>query len=406
MKKWLKNYLHFLTAIPLTLGVIFGVAGFFSVVPRFNDVQNWESGECQNEDCGASDNKNDIPPTPPPITHFPIPEPVRGIYMTACVAGTPSWRERLAKFADDTEINTIVIDVKDYTGTIAFDTKDETLVGLQGAGCRVRDLKEFIKNLHERGIYAIARITVFQDPLMSKARPDLAIKKASDKTAVWKDRKGLSFIDPGAKEYWDYTVKIAKESYAIGFDELNFDYIRFPSDGDMRNIYFPWSEELLIADREFGKAKQLAEFFSYLHDELRRDIPDAKLSADLFGMTATNSDDLNIGQILEYVVPYFDYVAPMVYPSHYPTGFNGYKNVNAHSYDIVKFSMERAAERLIAASSTPAKLRPWLQDFDYPVEYTAEMVIEQKQATYDAGLTSWMMWDAGNKYTPSAYEMR
>jgi hypothetical protein len=396
-----KKHPKFFIAAPIALGVVFGAAGFFSVASHFDGTLSWNDEGCKGDKCSG---ETLLPPAEPPVIHLKTPEPVKGIYMTACVAATPSWRERLAKLADDTEINTIVIDVKDYTGTIAFDTADKTLTGLSGGGCRVRDMKEFVKNLHARGIYTIARITVFQDPLMSKARPDLAIKKASDHSVVWRDRKGLSFIDPGAKEHWDYIVKIAEESYALGFDELNFDYIRFPSDGDMKDIYFSWSEEELVADKEFGKAKQLRKFFEYLSATLRQKIPEAKLSADLFGMTTTNADDLNIGQVLEYTAPYFDYIAPMVYPSHYPTGFNGWKNVNAHGYDIVKFSLGRAAARLVAASSTPAQLRPWLQDFDYPVEYTTPMVREQIQATYDAGLTSWMMWDAGNKYTPAVYD--
>jgi hypothetical protein len=126
-----------------------------------------------------------------------------------------------------------------------------------------------------------------------------------------------------------------------------------------------------------------------------------KLSADLFGMTTTNTDDLNIGQILEYAAPHFDYIAPMVYPSHYPTNFHGYSNVNAHAYDIVAFSMGTAVARMKAAGEDIQKLRPWLQDFDYPVPYTPDMVREQIHATYDTGLTSWMLWDPSNVYTES-----
>ncbi|MEK7575765.1 MAG: putative glycoside hydrolase, partial [Patescibacteria group bacterium] len=320
-------------------------------------------------------------------THIAVPEVVKGIYMTSCVASMPSWREKLVKIADETEINSIIIDIKDYTGTISFKS-DNSLLETGGKGCVVSDMAEFVDSLHKKNIYAIARITVFQDPYYTNKRPDMAIKKASDKT-IWKDRKGLSFIDVGAKEYWDYIVALAEESYTkIGFDELNFDYIRFPSDGDMKNIYYTFSN-----DRE--KADVLKDFFSYLHDKLEG--TGVIMSADLFGMTTTNKDDLNIGQILEYAEPYFDYIAPMVYPSHYPSGFKNYKNVNAHPYEIVKFSMDEASKRLIAASSTPDKLRPWLQDFDYPVTYTADMVRKQKQAVYDAGLSSWMLWDPANK---------
>jgi hypothetical protein len=279
-------------------------------------------------------------------------------------------------------------------------------------------MREFVAGLHDRSIYVIGRITVFQDPYYTKKHPELAVKKLSDKDAVWKDRKGLSFIDVGAKPYWDYIVALSKESYGMGFDELNFDYIRFPSDGDMKDIYFSFGPGKL-------KAEALEEFFVYLNKELKP--TGAVLSADLFGMTATNNDDLNIGQVLERAMPHFDYVSPMVYPSHYPTGFNGWKDVNAHPYDIVHFSLARAAERAEATTTTVnflgatvlssstttksviyakesfprGKIRPWLQDFSYPVTYTPEMVKTQIQATYDVGLTSWMLWDPGNKYTPS-----
>jgi hypothetical protein len=346
------------------------------------------------------------------ITHIKTPEPVKAIYMTACVAGTPSFRAKLLKFAQETEINSIIIDVKDYTGTISFPIDNPEFKENTGTGCKAKDMVDFIETLHQNNIYVIARITAFQDPYLAKINPDWAVKKNSDRTINWKDRKGISFIDAGNEEMWKYLVDLGKESYAIGFDEINYDYIRFPSDGDMKDIYFPWSDDTLrnnIAAPAIGtstpavksgKSIVLRNFFEYLHENFEpAGIP---ISADLFGMTATNYDDLNIGQILEDAAPNFDFIAPMVYPSHYPTGFNGYKDVNAHGYDIVNYSMTIAAERLTAIGESPLKLRPWLQDNDYPVPYTPAMVREQIQATYDAGLTSWMLWDAGNTYTQSA----
>ncbi len=335
-------------------------------------------------------------------THLDTPEAVKGVYMTACVAGTPSIRKNIVRLVEETELNTIIIDIKDYSGTISFRVEEPTLEGYGGPGCKVRDMREFIETLHQKGIYVVGRITVFQDPYYANLYPELSIKKESDKNALWKDRKGISYIDPGAEDMWSYIVSLSKESYLAGFDELNFDYIRFPSDGDMKNMYYPFSEEEILADTNFGKAVVLRDFFAYLHDGLKD--TGVVLSADLFGMTTTNKDDLNIGQILEYAEPYFDFISPMVYPSHYPKGFIGYKNVNAHPYEIVKFSMDEAVKRLTAATSTPLKLRPWLQDNDYPVNYTPDMVRAQKQAVYDAGLTSWMLWDAANTYTREALD--
>lgn len=335
------------------------------------------------------------------VKHLKTPEPLKAVYMTACYAGTPSLRAKLVKLIEETEINSIIIDIKDYTGTVSHD------LGSSGTGCKVKDMPEFIESLHQKDIYVIGRVTVFQDPLFTKTHPDLAVKKKSD-GSTWKDRKGLAFVDVGARPFWDYIIGIATSSYAMGYDEINFDYIRFPSDGDMKDIYFSHTGTTTKKD-------MLRKFFEYL---------DAKLagtgivtSADLFGMTTTNTDDLNIGQVLEYALLNFDYVAPMVYPSHYPPKFNGWPDPNKVPYEIIKFSMGSAVSRVnflkkeIASSSPtskildrlgPQQLRPWLQDFDYPVPYTPAMVRTQIQATYDVGLTSWMLWDPSNTYTREA----
>lgn len=352
------------------------------------------------------------------VVHIKTPEPLKGVYMTQCVAGTPSFREKLVKLIEETEINAIVIDVKDYTGTVSFSTGNPTIDSLGGTGCKVSDMQDFVDTLHQKNIYVIGRVTVFQDPTFAKAYPDLAVKRKSD-GGIWKDRKGISFVDVGAKPFWDHIVAIATSSYAIGFDEINFDYIRFPSDGNMKDIYFSHTGTTT-------KKEMLRKFFEYLDSKIAG--TGIVTSADLFGMTTTNTDDLNIGQVLEYALLNFDYVSPMVYPSHYPATFNGWPDPNKVPYEIVKFSMEAAVARdkfLYAeiASTTrfingqvvnftpsekilkrinPLQLRPWLQDNDYPVHYTADMVRKQIQATYDAGLSSWMLWDPSNTYTREA----
>lgn len=344
------------------------------------------------------------------IKHIKTPEPLRGIYMTQCVASMPSFRDKLVKLIDETELNSVVIDIKDYTGTISFLTGNSKIDFLVGGGCKVSDMKDFVEQLHDKNIYVVGRVTVFQDPLYVKAYPELAVKRKNGE--VWKDRKGISFIDPGAKPFWNYIISIATSSYAIGFDEINFDYIRYPSDGNMNDIYFYHTGTT-------AKKEMLRQFFEYLDSKLTG--TGIVTSADLFGMTTTNTDDLNIGQVLEYALMNFDYVSPMVYPSHYPPAFNGWPDPNKVPYEIVKFSMNAAVSRnkfLYAEISTstasttpdfglmkrinPLQLRPWLQDNDYPIHYTAEMVHKQIQATYDAGLTSWMLWDPSNTYTREA----
>ena len=329
------------------------------------------------------------------VIHVSTPLAVKAVYMTSCVSATPSVREGLLNIAKKTEINSILIDIKDYTGTITFPSNNPKFVDNLGAGCKAQDLETFIAELHKNNVYVIGRISVFQDHFLVGKKPELAVKKRSDGT-VWKDFKGISWFDAGSKEIWDYVVDLAKESYAIGFDEINFDYIRFPSDGNMKDIYYPFSEGKI-------KVEVMKEFYAYLHENLK-DLG-APISADVFGMTTTNYDDLNIGQSLENALMYFDYVAPMVYPSHYPPGFIGLDNPADNPYEVVKYSMDKAFARAVVASTTPNKLRPWLQDFNLGAIYDAEKVLMQIQATYDSGLNSWMLWNAGNRYTTSALKL-
>ncbi|MBI2627921.1 MAG: hypothetical protein HYW71_00585 [Candidatus Niyogibacteria bacterium] len=374
----------------LAVGVVLS-AGFFVLFPNLFFKINLEYIRTKDKNAMAVQEE-----TVKKIIHLQTPEPVKAIYMTSWVAGTSDWRDRLVEFIEKSELNAVVIDIKDYTGRISFEVVDPALMAVGSQEKRIPDIREFIGNLHEKNIYAIARISVFQDIFLVKKRPDLAVKTKTG--AVWKDYKGISWLDPCAKEVWDYTVKIAREAEQAGFDELNFDYIRFPSDGNMANIVYSFCRSGAGLP---SKAERLEEFFKYLSDNLKD--MGRSLSADLFGMVTVNADDLNIGQVLEKAAPYFNYLAPMVYPSHYPKGFNNYQNPAAHPYEIVYQAMAEASRRLIAASSTPKKLRPWIQDFDLGAEYTAEMVNLQKKAVYDAGLTGWMAWDAGNKYTKEAY---
>ncbi len=378
VKIWSKRLILF------PFAVLLGTSAFFVA---------WAYWENSNSAATREEIVQTQPKIPKKPKHIRTPERVKAIYMSSWVAGTPKWREDLVKFVKNSELNSIVIDVKDYTGRVSFDTGDELIKKEGSEEKRVKDMKEFIEELHDNEIYAIARITVFQDPFYSKKHLDIAVQKKNG--SLWKDRKGLSFIDPLAQEFWDYTVRIAKASEEVGFDELNFDYIRFPSDGNMTDIKFP------VSGKE-NKVAVLSKFFAYLDEKLQdTNVP---ISADVFGMVTTNTDDLNIGQVLEAIAPHFDYVAPMVYPSHYPATFQGFKNPAAHPYEVVYFSMARAVERMNTASTSPLKLRPWIQDFDLGTNYGAPEIAAQKKAIYDSGLTSWMSWDAGNKYTRNGYE--
>ena len=380
-----------------TIALFSLVIGFvFFDVPEFSDTMEYSRGDVVHDSKITEVQETEKVYSP---THLSTPNPLKAIYMTSWVAGTLDWRDRMVKMIDETELNAIVIDIKDYSGKISFPMDDALILEVGSVEKRIGNIRDFIRILHEKDIYVIGRITVFQDPHFAKKYPEFAVQRLSDKS-VWSDNKGLSYVDPGARAAWEYTTAIARGAYAEGFDELNFDYIRFPSDGALDEVYYPVSEERVVRSPTTGKAEIIEEFFAYLARELRGE--GAVLSADLFGLTTTSTTDLNIGQVLERAEPYFDYSAPMVYPSHFEHSFIGFARPAEHPYEVVKYSLERGRDRLIAASSSPSKLRPWLQDFDLGATYTKEMVRAQLDAPCDAGLTSWMLWDAANLYTREA----
>ncbi|MFP4022225.1 MAG: putative glycoside hydrolase [Candidatus Paceibacterota bacterium] len=423
----------FITVSVLSLGALLGAVAFLEYGGAFiiyedqdrssiskeepgNDTGRENGGEEKEDEGEETEVKDPGEEVFEPI-RIPTPETVKAVYITSCYAGTPSLRNQIIKMIEDTELNSIVIDIKDYTGMISFRSEDPELADAYATHCPVRDMKELVYDLNERGIYVIGRITVFQDKHLAKERPELAVLKEKD-GEVWEDNKGISFTDPSAEEVWEYHFRLSEEAYELGFDELNFDYIRFPSDGPMRDIYFPHSK-----DRD--KADVMEEFFFNLEKKMK-DIG-VVTSADIFGLTTSAKSDLGIGQVWEKVIPYFDYVSPMVYPSHYPVGFKGLGDPNHDPHEVVRWSLEDAVKRTESATttvktigaervgtSTPAvytkevfdkeKIRPWIQDFRYGGPYTAEDVRLQIDAVYQAGLDSWMLWDPANVYTPSALE--
>ena len=425
----------------MTIAGVVG-AGLFALsyvaVPQLTQVE-YSNAEKKLEQTATTDveTKEIVPhDTREVVKHVPLPVPLKAIYMTSCVVGTTDFRSRLVKLIDETEINAVVIDIKDFSGTLSFPPLHESWKGAwDSSRCGTRDMKSFIASLHEKGIFTIARITVFQDPHYTAQHPEDAVKKA-DGVTVWKDRKGLSFIDVGSKKYWDYLVELSADTYNVGFDELNFDYVRYPSDGNMTDISFPNSYAT-----EYGHDKQanLEAFYRYLnlklddeslfsmyrHENTGRASTTPYTSVDLFGMTTTNTDDLSIGQVIERAAPYFDFIAPMVYPSHYPNGFIGLANPNNSPYKVVHYAMSGGVTRMIATTtvvasfaherigtSTPAlyakpaytadKLRTWIQDFDYGGDYDAIDVRNEIQASYDAGVQSFMIWAPSNIYTREA----
>ena len=245
--------------------------------------------------------------------------------------------------------------------------------------------------MHQENIYTIARIVVFKDGTLPKIKPKLALKNKGG--GLWQDWKGKTWLDPASIEVWDYHIEIAKEAVKIGFDEINFDYVRFPSDGDISNIIYPaW-------DMKTPKSEIMKNFFAYMSSELKPS--GAFLSVDLFGLTMIRSDDMNIGQLLENTIPYFDFICPMVYPSHYPPDFEGYKNPADYPYEIIAMNLTKGKERI---GNTEVKLRPWIQDFDLGAIYDKKMIELEKQAVYDTSSYGWLLWNPASRYTEEALE--
>lgn len=392
-------HLALFAGVALCLFVVSGFALAEYASPHWGSVQ-YQAMVTPATSTGPLSNAQ---PSEPAVAHLPTPNPLKALYITSWVAGTPNWRAQLIKLVEDTELNAVVIDIKDYSGRISFHVSDPALRAVGSGSNRISDVEDFIRELHAKDVYVIGRVAAFQDAYYVKLHPELAVKRHSD-GGVWLDRKGISWIDPGAKPMWEYLSAIAREAHAKGFDEVNFDYIRFPSDGNMTDIAYPFSGDT-------PKPDVLENFFAYISHDLRP--TGMVLSADLFGMTTTAANDLNIGQVFVRALPYFDFVAPMVYPSHYPPGYLGFKNPAAHPYEVVHEALSGAVSvveeatttrRITGAPLSVTQIRPWYQDFDLGADYTAPMIRAQIRAGEELGIHSWMLWDPANHYTPSALQ--
>ena len=337
------------------------------------------------------------------------PKVIKAVYLTSWSAGSESKISQVISFAQAGKINAVVIDIKDFSGRVAYNTLVQEAEEYGAEELRIPRVNTLIKQLHDKNIYVIARQVVFQDQVLAKARSELAVKSiklSQSSTAsddIWRDFKGLAWIDPAASESWDYNIKIARDAWDRGFDEINFDYIRFPTDGDLLDRKFPvWDGKKLMR-------LVMKDFYK----EIRKQMPDARISIDLFGLAATSFYDFGVGQMIEDTFEYFDFVSPMLYPSHFPKTFlnptsGEPKNIAEYPYDVVRQSMDTALLRL-SNSQTSASLRPWLQDFDLGADYDAEKVRVQIQAVIDSfggeeneQYRGFMLWNSANIYTEEA----
>lgn len=321
-----------------------------------------------------------------------VPEKVRGIYMSGRAFHDTTLFERLVELVDTTELNSLVIDFKDDDG---FLTTDVNMSILKEVKPRIHkgknsDLRQKIMLLNEKGIYPIARMVTFKDPSLAQAKPEWALQSKGG--GLWKDRKGMVWVDPYNKDVWDYNINLAIEAVKLGFREIQFDYVRFPTDGNTKNIHYSYQEN------DMTKKENIYQFLKYAREKIRP--YNAYISADVFGLTTSVSDDMGIGQQFEMVSGVVDYICPMVYPSHYGPYNYGLPNPNAAPYETIFRAMEDAKKK---AEGTKVIIRPWLQDFSLgSPKYGPNEVRAQIKAVYDSGLEEWILWNAGNRYTKGA----
>lgn len=279
-------------------------------------------------------------PQPPPQKLSNPPEIIKAVYVTGYSAGSKKYLDYLSNLFKTTEINAVVVDIKDYSGMVSYNSGASDVKKYNLYDNAILDIDSLVRFFHDRNIYVIGRIVVFEDPGFSKARLDLAVYNKAETTdlsqpILWQDNHKLSWLDPASKDVWDYNISLAKDVFYHGFDEVNFDYVRFPSDGKTENMGFP------VWDGKTPKSEIIKEFFNYTRQKLSGE----KISIDLFGQTTVNMDDMGIGQIIEDAFENFDYISPMVYPSHYINGFMGFDNPAEHPYDVIKYSMDSALTR-------------------------------------------------------------
>lgn len=314
---------------------------------------------------------------------------VKGVYFSTAISNTPEDIDRFVNLINTTELNAIVIDVKEE---IVFYDSQVPFFRDAGTVQPALDLPKLLQTMRDNNIYTIARQVVFKDSIVAEARPDLAVK--NEQTGKpWRDMNDVSWVNPTNEILWQANVDMAVELAELGFDEIQYDYVRFPTDGDLSTMDF--GVEYNQANREAA----IEGFLKLSHEAL---IPTgAKLSADVFGYTMLVDDDLGIGQNFASLVDYVDYLSPMVYPSHYGDAAIGYAPPNDYPYELISDSMVRA-RGMLGGNARP--IRPWLQDFDFPgmTPYGPKEVRAQIDAVEENGGSGWLLWDPNNVFTAEA----
>ena len=315
---------------------------------------------------------------------------IRGLYVNRFAAASMRRMGWLLGVADSTEINALVIDAKDEFGLNYRPANTAYHKYLSAEHGVIRNVKALTDSLHAHGVLAIARMVVFKDPNAAALNPDWTIRRPDG--TVWRDEKGNAWVNPYHRDVWEYNLAIAEELVRLGFDEIQWDYIRFPEP------YSRLPKQVFPGDNGVSKPDNLANFLKLAQERLHK--AGVRSTADVFGLVTTVQGPLEIGQHWERLAPVTDVMLPMAYPSHYPRGSYGIARPNAEPYKIMKAAIDGAKRRNDKLGITAAEhVRPWIQAFNLgqpPYDHTH--VMEQKRAIYDAGYNGWVLWHPGSKY--------
>ncbi len=319
---------------------------------------------------------------------------VKGIYVSGPVAGIARMDD-LIELVDQTELNAMVIDIKNDEGKVTYKMQSEQVLAIEAAVGYIPDIEALVKKCKEKDIYLIARIVAFRDPYLAEKMPEWAVHTKNGE--IFRDKSGLAWVNPYERGVWDYLVEIASEAAAVGFDEIQFDYIRFSTDVKTEEVdYGPENERI-------DKIGIITEFTEYMYEKLRR--LGVYVAADVFGTVIENETDQQIvGQDYVKMAEHLDYICPMVYPSHYRNGSYGIAVPDADPYKTINEACSASVQELVTLpEENRARVRTWLQSFTASwvpghISYGPQQIRAQIKGAYDAGYDEWILWNAAVKY--------
>lgn len=369
--------------------------------PQIDPPDHSDNGNSNDQDDDPIDEEPEPDPEPEPEARIPRPEHVRGLYISGYGAGYSNLRDPILDLIANSELNSLVINVKDDNGNIAYQDTQVQLAIDAGAPMNQVNMEEFFEILEEHQIYPIARIVVFKDTYIGEHKPEWALKDKNGN--VWKQGKNI-WIDPRHKDFWEYIIDLSIEAAEMGFGEIQYDYVRWPSDGAVSQIA-DMPPGNLTDQGPYERTEAIAEFLAYAKERLEP--YNVEVSADIFGLIGSVPHEMNIGQQLELLLETeIDLLSPMIYPGHYANGSYGLANPNRYPYETVYHSTKDYLERM-EAFGTEVYLRPWIQDFndwhDPSFHYGEEQIRAQIRALRELSVTEYLMWNAGNRYNQNAY---